>query len=340
MMQMSVFPRKLEPKQNSNGINLRPGQNIFSITIRAAIFSPEGCDYLYKKKQITKEQTEFTTCAIIEFADFETEVSCIGFGKKPIYDYTSKFLVVVDDFFLNYVQTTSIPITIFHTNGMEFEPIGYTLANFQNILNQENQTFEYISDMLSSDMRVIGQLEYQLDIAISMPLAVRAYHERTAALNLTKKIPPELFKIPFKIEGATNLLNIKILNGYFTNVLESEEEPSIYGTIHFDSLWRALILPAKETYSPTFNFSSSVPLRMNSDLDRQLRTGKLLIVFADDRKDWNYGYVKIPLMELALNNTISGKFDVQNSKGKIYGFIEAYISWESPYITEGTNVSH
>jgi protein fantom len=334
MTAMAITPRTLESKSNGKmlRINLRPGQNMISVHLKAAIFSQDGCEYLEKKKKINYKQTEFTTCATIDFADFETEVSSLGFGIKPCYDYTSNYILTIDDYFLNYLETTSIPITIYHTNGMEFIPIGYTFANFVEIVTKNIQSFTYISDIFSSEKTVIGQIEYELNIEISIPLAIRAYHERTTALNLMQKSNLDLNHIPFdqKPDGLLNNLQILIDNGEFTKT-NNEFSPMIYGTIHFDPLWRSIIIPPKPSNQPEFKFAVTIPLKMTADLDRQLRSGKILVVFADDKFDWNYGYAKIPLMDLALGLAIADKINIQNAQGITCGFINVDISWQSKY---------
>jgi First C2 domain of RPGR-interacting protein 1 len=320
--------------------NLCQNQRLRRSAFDLAIFTPEGCQNLFKKSDISIDQTEFTTCAIIDFSDFETEVSCIGFGAKPTYDYTTKYMVTVDDFFLTYLQSSSIPITIFHTNGMEFRPIGYTLANFQQIVTEESLSFTYISDILSNERTVIGQLEYRLEIEISMPLAIRAFHERSTALNLISKSTADMSGLP-SIQGPTNNLHIKIKGGIFEQRVGENEPlvPLIYGTIHFDPLWRSIIIPPKlPTHSPKFLFETAVPLKTTADLDRQLRSSKILIAFADDAEDYVYGYVKVPLIELALGHSVAGNFDVQDAKGVPCGTIWVEVSWDSPYEVDGIRV--
>lgn len=332
MSLMAIAPPKTLDSIIHRKISLKPGQNHLAIHIQGAIFSPQGLEYLAKRNEITQDQPLFTTCAIIDFSEFETEISCIGFGSKPIYDYTSRFVVTVDDFFLKYLQSTSVPITIYHTNGMDARPIGYSLANFQEIVTMDSKSFTYVSDILSNERTVIGKLEYRLDIEISMPMAIRAFHERSTALNLISKSNLELNDIPIIAEGSTNNLNIKLLRGTFTDTMDNEEDISlIFGTIHFEAFWRSVIIPPSKSSNPEFNFTTTVPLKMTSDLDRQLRTGKLLIAFADDLSDWIYGYVKIPLLELALGHDISGSFDVQDVKGLICGKVDLEIGWESIY---------
>lgn len=140
--------------------------------------------------------------------------------------------------------------------------------------------------------------------------------------------------MPRGVPAPANNLTINIGDCEFTNVLNvANAEPNIYGLMRWDPLWRdVLVPPMAESYTPSFGFSFTVPLRMTSDLDRQLRTGKLLLVFADDKRDHLYGYVKVPLKNLATGKTIDGLYGVEDAGGVGCGTVRVSMDWQDAYV--------
>lgn len=120
------------------------------------------------------------------------------------------------------------------------------------------------------------------------------------------------------------------------------------------------------TPNPTFNFVHEIPLAVTSDLDRYLRTSKVLIhstsvvVEVKAAKHWNmqmhllvldeadspitdgdycYGVASISLAPLALGDGVRGEFEVVDSKGKGAGRVEVEMRWERPYRLDVVPVS-
>jgi hypothetical protein len=217
-----------------------------------------------------------------------------------------------------------------------------SVANFEEIVSPDAKSFHYITDILGLDKKVIGKLEYKIEIQVSMPLAIQAYHERTAALNLQNRSVPQNHQNTSL--SSPNNMTFVLKSGLFTNRIKSGS-PSIYGIVRWEPFWRdvmivnQLIQPViNDGYNPTIGFTYTIPLRMTQDLDRQLRTGKvclliqLLFVFADENVDEHcYGYVKVPLKELALGHRILGDFDVADSSGVTCGSVLLEVYWEHPY---------
>ena len=164
---------------------LQPGQNIIAVHIQAALFNEKSCeDDPWLKERLFSHEKSATTFVAIDFYDFETEISGIGFGVKPVYDHTAKYTVNVDDFFLDYLQSKKVALGIYHANGLEFTQIGYSVANFKELVYRDAKSFSYVTDIVSEHQQIIGKLEYRIDIEIAMPLAIKAFHERVAALDL------------------------------------------------------------------------------------------------------------------------------------------------------------
>lgn len=71
---------------------------------------------------------------------------------------------------------------------------------------------------------------------------------------------------------------------------------------------------------------------VNIDLDRYLRSGKILVVLSDEEeKEWVYGYCKIPLGSLAQGQRIDQIFEIEGADGIACGTLQARLFWDSPY---------
>ncbi|KAJ3299334.1 hypothetical protein HDV03_003064, partial [Kappamyces sp. JEL0829] len=89
---------------------------------------------------------------------------------------------------------------------------------------------------------------------------------------------------------------------------------------------------ARGHYDAALDFSALVPLKLTHDLDRHLRSSKILVVFADEvAKEFIYGYCKIPLEPLARNEAISETINVQTAQGVSCGSVQVHLRWEEPY---------
>jgi hypothetical protein len=101
------------------------GDNLFEVNVHGAVLSKAGAEHICKKSPDFFNPASLVSFISIDFYDFETEVSCIGIGLKPIYNHTSKFSVLVDDFLLSYLESGKIMLNLNCSNGTEYYPIGH-----------------------------------------------------------------------------------------------------------------------------------------------------------------------------------------------------------------------
>ncbi|KAJ3310697.1 X-linked retinitis pigmentosa GTPase regulator-interacting protein 1 [Boothiomyces sp. JEL0838] len=126
-----------------------------------------------------------------------------------------------------------------------------------------------------------------------------------------------------------NVLCIEVISASFISEVEA---PIVTGIIHFPPTNREVVLPEIEgSTEPQFNFKTFLPVSMNSELEKFLRTSKVTIVFADAKKqDHLYGTAKVPVIDLC-NSFIDDHFDVENIYGIKCGSVYVKMKWESPY---------
>ncbi|KAI8911107.1 hypothetical protein EDD86DRAFT_204412 [Gorgonomyces haynaldii] len=314
---------------------LQNGQNTISITLSSAILHEEPIKQLH-----LEQDSQLITFLTVDFFDFETACSPLGLGRKPVYDYQAQFTVVVDDFLMDHMLSRTVQLTLYKAVGLEFHSIGYCHLALNELLTNQLSA-SYILDLLTNNHKPLGKIECSISIEISMPLAIQAFHERQAALKLLDAFPKD-DKIDKKLHQNprnANTLSIHVKQAVFGNQL-AEGTPSILGCIHWEDLFRDIVIPPKQSYHPDFDFVFSIPLHMSTDLDRILRKGKLTMVFVDDVQEHTYGYCKVPLHDLSQGRAISETLDIQDAHGIKAGSIGIELHWERPYqVEEATVVS-
>jgi hypothetical protein len=188
-----------------------------------------------------------------------------------------------------------------------------------------------MSDIFSNDTNeILGTLEYTLQVEIPVPLSVKAYQERTVALNLAyNEIPMESLE---RSRGELNNLFVTITKAKLIKQLSPTITPNVYAVVQYEPAGHGIMTPAVSgSYNPIFDYTMVIPNMITETLDRTLRTSKMVICMMDKDQDFVYGYSKIPLYNLALGKEISGEFHLEDSKGIPLGTVWVQIYWEHPY---------
>ncbi|KAI8901912.1 hypothetical protein BC833DRAFT_47057 [Globomyces pollinis-pini] len=118
------------------------------------------------------------------------------------------------------------------------------------------------------------------------------------------------------------------------------KSPKIFAAIQFEPALRCILTPVViGNMNPNFDFKSVIPLQITADLDRHLRTSKMVIVFADDEKtDHIYGFCKIGLSKMIYEQSLNESVDICNKNGDVTGKLNIMLSWDVPYIQHNPTV--
>ena len=181
-------PVKEQVVSTEEAFNLAKGQNVIDIHIEAGLLSDEALSLFHDLGLDNEDPHLMTTFVMFDFYEFETQVSPLGLGLKPHFGHTSRFTLYVDDFFLYYLQRNGMTFHICRSNGIEFIEIGTCIVTFQDLLKVTDKTgkHQYYGDIfaLEDKKKTIGKLDYSLTVQVPMAQAIRAFKERTVALNL------------------------------------------------------------------------------------------------------------------------------------------------------------
>lgn len=70
--------------------DLAGGDNVLQLTVHGAILSSTCSDYICRNNPELIHTENLVSFVSVDFYDFETEVSAIGIGMKPIFNHISK----------------------------------------------------------------------------------------------------------------------------------------------------------------------------------------------------------------------------------------------------------
>ena len=259
---------------------LAQGQNMIDMSIKAGIFNEDAFKMFIDLGLETEDVSMMTTFIVFDFYEFETQISPLGLGDKPHYGCTSRFKFYVDDFFLFYLQSHSLVLSVFRSNGLDFVQIGFCQVSFQGLIQSEKiSPLHYYGDIVSikDSKTVIGKLDYSMTLQVPMAQAIRAFKERTVALNLmtihdsenSNRIQPR---------ATLNHLNVEIKS--CRDLILIQPQANIYISY---SIFDETMNMTETVYNPKnhcdFNHLKLIPLYMGSDLDRYLRGSIVFFLF-------------------------------------------------------------
>ncbi|XP_042196384.1 protein fantom isoform X14 [Callorhinchus milii] len=319
-------------------IHLERGENLFEIHINTLIFSPEAL-------QAFSEQEPATFCTFA-FYDYELQSTPVVHGLQPVYDFTSQYIVRVDDFFLQYLQKNTVKLELQFTFGTDYETIAVCQLRMHEILEKNGRIFGTTNLVgIRGDVKDYGTLEYWIRLRVPMDQAIRLYKERTKALgyivsNLKAddKTPevPTISQINTSPLADGNLNELYITIKFCSN-LQTERrngQPSPYVVYKFFDFadHDTSIIP--NTNEPQFDDHFSFPVPMNADLDKYLKSESLHIYVFDDEEPDNTFYLgkaNVPLISLAHDKYITGTFELRNSEGQANGTVNVVLKWQNSY---------
>eukprot|EP00842_Homolaphlyctis_polyrhiza_P003913 jgi/Hompol1/4522/HPOL_003684-RA len=292
---------------------LARGQTAIEVHIDTAMFSEDGRRYISQTvPTVQHNDSNLAFFVSVDFFEFETEFTVLGLSWSPRFAHTIRFPVYADDYFLVYLQTKRIQFKVFLTNSTDFF------------------------------LHVLGKIDCDVLLLTPIVLAIRAFKERTVALNLLQVSDATQSWETHKSRDKTNSLVISVESATILSRGPSGESPRIYGVISFgfgirlDSLELQPCIAG--TYSPVFSHHEALQLSMTLDLDRHLRTSQCEIVFCDESFDIFYGRALIPLEKLSLGERIEGEFDLQSVHGMPCGTVKLSMRWNEPYAIDAVPI--
>lgn len=161
-------------------------------------------------------------------------------------------------------------------------------------------------------------------------MAIKAYKERTLRFALNSETENDFDP---RAEGKMNSLNVEVANVKIQKQIHHPSQMNPFCVINFEHTQSSALTQPMHGDNVFFGFSTLFPVKMTNELDRHLRTGKLVVTVADDSdSEIIYGYGKIPLASLALGEKIDQIINLETSKGLPCGTIHVILYWSKSYL--------
>ncbi|TSM52253.1 Protein fantom [Bagarius yarrelli] len=316
-------------------VNLARGENLLEIHLGTAQFSPEALDSLGDKEPAT-----FCTYA---FYDFELQSTAVVRGPQPVYNFTSQYLVKVDDLFLQYIHSSSVTVEVQLAECLTFRTIAAGQIRLSHVLERDGKVFDTLQLVgLSGEIRVFGTLDFWLRLRVPMEQAIRLYKERVKAVGFLNSSVKDESQTSISPSSSSSFKDKNLNELYITirccSKLKSRGphiQPSpyvIYKFLEFTD-HDTSILPS--TNEPQFEDHMTFPLTMNSDLDAYLKAEALTLYVFDDLDLDNQLYLgkaNVPLISLAHDKAITGTFELTDPAGLPSGYIDVTLKWKFTYL--------
>ncbi|KAI8819442.1 uncharacterized protein EV422DRAFT_568866 [Fimicolochytrium jonesii] len=333
---------------DDDDVQLEKGQNLLSIHLHSARLTPEGVTFLQRLHNTNEPRSHgtFATFCYFDFFDFETAVTGLAVGEKMGWNFTAKYKLFIDDFCLMYLQMQPVTVYLCRADGLDFVEVAECVVRFKDLTDPSKaDKLQYYGDLVSSHdhKTIIGRLNYTLSVKLPMAQTIRAFKERSGALGLLADADADVAATTK--HGKVNELVLKIdkCEGLDIDRARRQDgkagEPAVYLAFQLPGHDHVVTSTVRGTANPEFNLLRTFRMVMTAELDRKLRTGDLrIMVLEDSDNDFIYGTCAIPLLSLALGDSITGAFDIFGSDNAPAGKLTLSLSWEQPYRVQSAAV--
>ncbi|XP_072526344.1 protein fantom isoform X2 [Salminus brasiliensis] len=316
-------------------VHLSRGENLLEIHLGTARFGPEALESLGDKDPST-----FCTYA---FYDFELQSTAVVWGSQPAYNFTSQYLVKVDDLFLHYLHSSSITVEAQLAEGLAYRTIAAGQLRLSQVLERDGKVFGTLQLVgVTGDIQAFGTLDYWLRLRVPIEQAIRLYKERAKALGyLSSSIRDQSQASTASVPSASfkdeNLNELNVIVRCCSNLRSrgphAQPSPYVIYKLHDFPDHDTPIVPS--TTEPQFEDHMTFPFMMNADLDAYLRAEALILYVFDDLDLENQLYLgkaRVPLISLAHDKAITGMFELVDPDGVASGYIDVTLKWKFTYL--------
>ncbi|XP_067934908.1 protein fantom-like [Watersipora subatra] len=338
-------PMGSDTEEVDESVQLERGQNLFEIHIGKMDLSKEGLKIIGDE-----EPSLFCTW---EFFEYETQATPVVKSSSPRFEFTSQYIVKVDDFFLHHLQKESNILEVHQALGTDYRTIASCKLRFRDIFDKPHGRVHGVADVISLDRNgaVLGTLAFWVRLKVPMDQALRLYKERMKALGYissnergeqtTLKALDD--KAHLKPPDNVNQLHVKVIRASNVHSRQADVQPCPYCVYKFFDFPDHDSPTINNSNSPEFNDLHTFPVTMAADLDSYLKSSELEVYVFDDTDPELASYLglaRVPLLALAHDKAIKGTFELHQPDGKVNGTLDLFIKWQYTYMSPpvGTQV--
>ncbi|XP_035521640.1 protein fantom [Morone saxatilis] len=318
-----------EADEFDDTLHLERGENLLELQIVGTALSPSALEALGDHQP--------STFCTYSFYLFEMHSTPVATGQKPTYGFTSKYVVSMDDHFLDYLHRCSVTVELHQALGLDWRTLATAQLRLQQLLEQDGKVHGTVPLVgLSDEVRSFGSVDYWLRLRIPMTETIRLYKEKVkaagyvhTALNEDAQLHP-----PGSSSSGWNEIHITVQRCRDLQS-RSSQQPSPYVVYKFSDFPDYPTATAYDCCDPDFNDLKSYSVPMDAGLDQYLKTEFLqfyVFDYKEEQMDVYLGKARVPLLSLAQDKGITGVFELTDPSGLPAGHIEVTLRWKFTYL--------
>lgn len=310
----------------NESLHLERGENVLELHVVSVSLSPSALE--------TLSDTEPSTFCTYSFYLFDLHATPVMTGRNPKYGFTSKYVVTMDEQFLDFLNRNSVTVELHQALGLEWRTLATGRLRLQPLLDQEGKIHGTVPLVgLSDEVRSFGSLDYWLRLRIPMRETMLLYKEKVKAVGY---VNTSLNK-PMEQPSLSDEWNELCVTVHRCSKLRSRTapSPSPYVVYRFYDSPDYPTATVHDSADPQFNDVKLYAVLMDVNLHQFLKSNVLQFYVFDDKEEQMEVYLgkaKVPLLSLAQDKAVTGVFELSDPSGLPSGHIEVSLKWKLAYL--------
>uniref|UniRef100_A0A3B4XAB6 RPGRIP1 like n=1 Tax=Seriola lalandi dorsalis TaxID=1841481 RepID=A0A3B4XAB6_SERLL len=319
-------PDVTDEDEFDEALHLERGENLLELQIVGATLAPSALEAL--------GDAEPSTFCTYSFYLFELHATPVVTGVRPVYGFTSRYVVSVDDRFLDYLSRSSVTVELHQALGLDWRTLGSGRLRLQQLLEHDGKVHGTVPLVGAADeLRSVGSVDYWLRLRIPMTESVLLYREKVKAVGHVHSAPTEGLQSLSSSSSSWNQLFITV-HGCRDLRSRSSQRPSPYVVYKFFDFSDSPSATVPDNCDPHFDDLRSFSVLMDGGLDRYLRSEVLqfyVFDYKEEQMDTYLGKTRVPLLPLAQDHRVTGVFELTDPSGLPAGHIQVTLKWKFTY---------
>ncbi|XP_044213031.1 protein fantom [Thunnus albacares] len=327
-----------EADELDESLHLERGENLLELQIVGAALSASALQ--------TLGDAEPSTFCTYSFYLFELHSTPVATGQRPQYGFTSKYVVSMDERFLDYLHRYSVSVELHQALGLDWRTLASGQLRLQQLLEQDGKVHGTIPLVgKCEEARSFGSVDYWMRLRIPMTETICLYKEKVKAVGYINTALSQDGQLqPLSSSSSWNELCIHVqrcrdLQPAGSQRPAGSQQLSPYVVYKFFDFPDYPTATVHACSHPQFNDVKSYSVPMDEDLDRYLKSEALqfyVFDYEEEQMDVYVGKARVPLLPLSRDDSISGVFELTDPSGLPAGHLEVTLKWRFAYRPPGS----
>ncbi|XP_049429611.1 protein fantom [Epinephelus fuscoguttatus] len=316
-----------EADEFNETFHLERGENLLELQIVSATLSPSALQAL--------GDVEPSTFCTYSFYLFELHSTPVVTGQRPKYGFTSKYVVSMDEQFLEYLHRQSVTVELHQALGLDWRTLATGQLRLQPLLEQDGKVHGTMPLVgTCDDARSFGSVDYWVRLRVPMTETIRLFKEKVKAVGYISTALSQDAQLQ-TAGGGWNELSITVGRCRDLKKSRGSQQPSPYVVYKFFDFPDYPTTTVHNCCDPVLNDLKSYCVSMDTDLDQYLKSEMLLFYvfdYKEEQMDTYMGKARVPLLSLAKDQPVTGVFELTDPSGLPAGHIEVTLKWKFTYV--------